>query len=104
MGSVKRRIRRLESSLLPSPTADTEARERLAARLLGIADRSHAHRERGGAPVLGGQSVASLVGLVLSYPRGEVPAEVADVLGEATRRTGEAAARLALLCLEARGA
>lgn len=101
---IEDRIRKLEASLLPPQAADTGARERLAARLLGLADRYRAHRERGGRPDLEGQSVASLVGLVLSYEPGEVPEEVADALREAAQRTSGAGASLALLCLEARGA
>jgi len=69
----------LEASLarrLGNHADTTGARIRLEAKLAAGVEAHRAHRERGEKPDLEGQSLASLVALVLSYPPGEVPPEV----------------------------
>lgn len=104
---VEDRLRRLEASLSPLH-ANTGARERFKAKIGAIAQAQFARRQRGGAePVLEGQSLASLLGLINSYPYGEVPPEVA----QATRRKAQelsygpysAALKMVRLCLESKG-
>jgi hypothetical protein len=75
--SLERRLAALEASR--SPRAASGARGRLASKLGTVAQAHLTRRSRGGGePVLEGQSMASLLGLVLSYPRGSVPHEVAQ--------------------------
>jgi hypothetical protein len=110
MGIVDR-LRRLEASLTPEQDpADAGARDRLVAKLVQMAERYRAARERGEAlqPDLGNLSYMSLLALVMSYPPGEVPPEVESALMASTERCSHgphsAFAKVAKLCLESRGA
>lgn len=97
---------RLETSVSPRH-ADTEARERFKAKLAAISEAHLMHRERGEEPNLEGQSMASLLGLVGSYPHREVPPEVAEVARSKARELSHvphsADAKMVRLCLESKG-
>ena len=103
---LRGRLDRLEASLSPR-RADNGAKERFKAKLAAISEAHRAHRERGGEPVLEGQSVASLLGLVGSYPYGEVPPEVARAARskalEMSHGPHSAALKMVRLCLESKG-
>jgi hypothetical protein len=116
MGSLDRRLGRLETSLsqrLGTPAYYHGARERLEAKLQAISESQREHRERGGVePVLEGQSLASLLALVRSFECGEVPPAVAQAVR--TKAEGfchgpgrvphSVVAKMVRLCLESRGA
>ena len=104
---IRERLDRLETSLSPRH-ADTGARERFRAKLATISEAHRMHRERGGVePNLEGQSMASLLGLVDSYPYGEVPPEVAraarNKAQELSHGPQSAASKMVRLCLESKG-
>ena len=104
---VRGRLDRLEASLSPRH-ADNGARERFKAKLTAISEAHRARRGRGGAePVLEGQSMASLLGLVESYPYGAVPPEVAQVARskaqELSHGPHSVATKMVRLCLESKG-
>lgn len=73
--SLERRLAALEASL-PTRNVDNGARERLEAKLAAISEAHRVRRQRGEDPVLEGQSMASLLALIHSYPSGAVPPEV----------------------------
>src|ERR671916_217209 len=75
---LRDRLDRVEEASLSSRRADNGAKERFKAKLAAISEAHRARRDRGGEPVLEGQSMASLLGLVQSYPYGEVPPKVAQ--------------------------
>jgi hypothetical protein len=103
---IRDRLDYLEASLSPRH-ADTGARERLEAKLAAISEAHRMHRERGEEPNLEGQSMASLLGLVGSYPHGEVPPEVAEAARSKVRELSHGSqsvfARMVHLCLESKG-
>ena len=65
------------------------------------------HRELGEEPNLEGQSMASLLGLVESYPYGAVPPEVAEAARskaqELSHGPHSAALKMLRMCLTSRG-
>ena len=104
---LRDRLDRLEASLSPR-YADHGARERLKAKLAAISEAHRARRERGSAePVLEGQSMASLLGLVESYSYGAVPPEVARAARDKARELSHGprspVAKVVRMCLEAKG-
>ena len=104
---VEDRLRRLEASL-PLRRENNGAKERFKAKLAAVSGAHRARRERGGAePVLEGQGMASLLGLVESYPYGAVPSEVARAARSKAQKLSHgpqsAAAKMVHLCLESRG-
>jgi hypothetical protein len=103
---IRDRLDRLETSVSPRH-ADTGARERLEAKLAAISEAHRMHRERGEEPNLEGQSMASLLGLVGSYPHGEVPPEVAQAARSKARELSHGSqgvfAKMVRLCLESKG-
>ncbi len=109
MGSIEDRIARLEASLEPKPgEADTRAGEKFKAELERLAECHRAYREEGVTVNLEQQSHASLLGLVMSYPYGEVPSEVVRTLWKVSERHSHGPEsvflKVARLCLESRGA
>ncbi len=112
MGSLDRRLGRLETSLsqrLGTPAYYHGARERLEAKLQAISESQREHRERGGVePVLEGQSLASLLALARSFEYGEVPPEIAQAARSKAQELScdpnSAVAKLVELCLASRGA
>jgi hypothetical protein len=105
--SPKGRLERVEASMSP-PHADNGARERFRTKLSAIAETHRARRERGDAePVLEGQSLASLLALVESYPYNAVPQEVAQAARskaqELSRGPHSAAAKMIRMCLKSKG-
>jgi hypothetical protein len=107
MAGFKDRLDRLETSLSPRHAYYHGARERLEAKLAAVSEAHREHRERGGEPRLEGQSMASLLALVRSYPHGEVPLEVAEAARTKAEGFGHSppnvAAKMVRLCLESRG-
>jgi|ERR671916_1125043 hypothetical protein len=103
---LRDRLDRLEASLSPRHV-DNGAKERFMAKLAAISEAHRAHRERGEEPKLEGQSLASLLGLVVSYPYGAVPPEVARAAMSKAEEMGHGPhsvfARMARRCLESRG-
>jgi hypothetical protein len=103
---VEGRLRRLEAALSPR-REDNGAKERFKAKLAAISEGHRAHRERGGVPNLDGQSMASLLGLVDSYPYGAVPPEVAQAARskaqELSHGPQSAATKMVYLCLASKG-
>jgi hypothetical protein len=104
---IEYRLRRLEASLSPR-RENNEAKERFKAKLAAISEAHRARRERGGAePDLEGQSMASLLGLVDSYPYGAVPSEVAQAARSKARELSHgpqsAVLKMVRLCLESKG-
>ncbi len=103
---VENRLRRLEASLSPG-RENSEARARFKSKLAAISDAHRAVRERGGEPNLDGQSMASLLGLVDSYPYGAVPPEIARAARSKARELSHgprsAASKMVRLCLESKG-
>lgn len=106
MAGFKDRLERIEASLSPSHV-DTGARERLRTKLAAIAEAHRVRRHRGDEPVLEGQSLASLLGLIDSYPYGAVPPEVAQAAKgkaqEISYGPHSMAAKMVRLCLESKG-
>jgi len=102
---IRDRLDRLETSL-SSRHADTGARERFKAKLGAISEAHRIHRERGEGPNLEGQSMASLLGLVGSYPHGKVPPEVAEAARSKARELSHGphsvSAKMVRLCLESK--
>jgi hypothetical protein len=86
---------------------DSGAKERLESKLADLADRHCVARERGEEPTLEGASVASLVGLILSYPHHSVPPEVGRAARSKVEATSpgshSAAAKLLSLSLASKG-
>lgn len=103
---VRGRLDRLEASLSPRH-ADTGARERFKAKLTAISEVHRVRRELGEEPNLEGQSMASLLGLVESYPYGAVPPEVAQVARSKAQELSHGSqsvfAKMVRLCLESKG-
>ena len=103
---LKYRLDRLHASLSPQH-ADTGARERFRTKLLAISEAHRARRQRGEEPVLEGQSLASLLGLIDSYPYGAVPPEVAQAAQRKALQLSHgphsAALKMLRLCLTSRG-
>lgn len=104
---VEDRLRRLEALLFPHRES-SGARERFKAKLVAISEAHRARREQGGAePNLKGQSMAFLLGLVESYPRGEVPPEIAEATRSKARELSygpqSAALKMVRLCLGSKG-
>ncbi len=103
---VRGRLDRLEASLSPRH-ADNGARERFKAKLAAISEAHRVRRELGEEPNLEGQSMASLLGLIESYPCGAVPLEVAQrarsKVQELSHGPHSAAAKMVRLCLESKG-
>ncbi len=103
---IESRLDRLEASLSPRHV-DNGAKERFKAKLAAISDAHHSHRQRGGELNLDGQSMASLLGLVDSYPYGAVPPEVARAARSKARELSHgprsAATKMVRLCLESKG-
>lgn len=101
---LERRLAALEASL--SPHASTGARERLASKLASIAEAHRTRRgQQGGDGLvdLEGQSVASLLALIRSYPYGAVPFDVAYTATRKARALNPIAAKLVQMALERRG-
>ena len=104
---MRDRLERIETSLSPR-NADTGSRERLEAKLAAISEAHRVRRQRGGEePNLEGQSMASLLGLVNSYPYGAVPQEVAQAVKgkaqELSHGPHSAAAKIVSLSLVSKG-
>jgi hypothetical protein len=103
---LKDRLDRLEASLSPHQ-ADNGARERFKAKLAAITEGHRARRQRGEEPVLEGQGMASLLGLVESYPYGAVPQEVAEAAKNKAQELSHGpysvAAKMVHLCLQSKG-
>ena len=103
---LKYRLDRLHASLSPQH-ADTGARERFRTKLLAISEAHRARRQRGEEPVLEGQSLASLLGLIDSYSYGQVPQEVAEAARskalELSHGPQSAALKMVRRCLESKG-
>ena len=110
MGSLESRLERLRERLEASTPsrAHNAARERLRAKLAAVSEMHRASRERGEEPGLEGQSFASLLGLVESYPHGEVPPQVAEATRGRAAEMGHSPesifAKMARTCLRSRGA
>jgi hypothetical protein len=103
---LEERLRRLETSLALKSHVDTGAPERIVAKLMGMAERHRAARKEGLEPDLEQQSIASLCSMVLSFPPGEVPTEVATALKYAVHRMeygslSSSGRQLARRCLKA---
>ena len=107
MGSLESRLERLRERLEAS-RAHSAARERLRAKLAAVSEMHRASREREEEPGLEGQSFASLLGLVESYPHGEVPPEVAEATRGRAEEMGHSSqsifAKMARMCLRSKGA
>jgi len=103
---MRKRLDRLEDSLSPR-YVDTGVRERFKAELAAISEAHRARRDRGDEPVLEGQSMASLLGLVQSYPDGEVPPEVAQAARSKAQELSHGPrsvfAKTVRMCLESKG-
>ncbi len=103
---IRDRLDRLQASLSPQHV-DTGARDRFKAKLATISEAHRIRRERGGEPVLKGQSMGSLLGLVDSYPYGAVPPEVAQAARSKAQGLSHgpqsAATKMVRLCLESKG-
>ena len=106
MAGFKDRLDRLEASLSPRHV-DTGARERFKAKLAAISEAHRARRQRGEEPKLEGQSMASLLGLVDSYPYGAVPPQVAQAARSKAQELSygphSAVLKIVRLCLESKG-
>jgi hypothetical protein len=97
---------RLEA-LLSRRNADTGARERFKTKLGAISAAHRARRELGEEPPLEGQSMASLLGLVDSYPYDAVPPQVAQAARSKAQELSygphSAVLKIVRLCLESKG-
>ena len=106
MVGLKDRLERIEASLCPHH-ADNGARERLRTKLAAISEAHRVCRQRVEEPVLEGQSMASLLGLVESYPYGAVPSEVAQAARskaqELSHGPHSAAAKMVRMRLKSKG-
>ena len=106
MAGFKDRLGRLEASLYPRHV-DTGAKERFKAKLAAISEAHRARRQRGEEPNLEGQSIASLLGLIDSYPYGAVPPEVAEAARskavKLSRGPHSVSLKMVRMCLESKG-
>ena len=106
MAGLRERLDRLEASLSPRHV-DNGAKERFRTKLATIAETHRGRRERGEEPVLEGQSMASLLGLIDSYPYGAVPPEVAQAATskaqELSHGPQSTAFKMVRMCLESKG-
>lgn len=106
MAGFKDRLERIEASLSPRHV-DTGAKERLRAKLAAISEAHRVRRQRGEEPVLEGQSMASLLGLIHSYPSGAVPPEVAQAARskaqELSHGPHSAATKMVRMSLQSKG-
>jgi hypothetical protein len=101
----------LEASLSPRHAYHHGAKERLKGKLGAISEAQREHRERGEEPNLEGQSMASLFALVLSYPHGGIPPEVAQAARSKAEGFGHGrdhgprtvVAKMVHQCLESKG-
>ena len=106
MAGFKDRLDRLQASLSPRHV-DTGARERFKAKLAAISEAHRARRQRGEETNLEGQSMASLFGLIDSYPYGAVPQEVAEAAAskaqELSHGPHSVSLKMVRMCLESKG-